>query len=232
MRKQLYLFFALAISGPVFSQADSVLFAAALQPRVHTNPGDPVYSGRQYTGYEFNVKGNQFYGSEGWQKSVIRYRDITYAGINLKYEQVKDEVLVLHPNGFTPVVLFTPRIHSFTLGDKQFVNLPETEVVPYKAGLYEVLATGPINLYAKRSMLLEESIVSNALEREFVYTYSYYVKKDGVFQSVKNEKTILQLVGDKRKEAKSLLKKAGIKFRKAPEEALLTIVNYYNQSSR
>lgn len=232
MRKLRYLFLFLAISGSVFGQSDSVLFAAAFQPRVNTHAGDPLYYGRQYTGYEFVVKGNPFYGSEEWQKGSIVYRDIAYAGVMLKYEQVKDELLVLHPNGFTPIVLFTPRIHSFMLAEKRFVNLPDTEVAPFKAGLYEVLASGPITLFAKRSMLLEETIVSNALEREFVYTYSFYVQKDGKFQAVKNEKTILQLVGDKKKESKALLKAAGIKFRKSPEEALRTIVNFYNQSSR
>lgn len=232
MRKLFIFLFVLSFSQPLFSQSDSVLFAAAIQPRVMANAGDPLYYGRQYAGYPFATIGNPFYGSEEWQKGDIVYRDVAYSGILLKYDLVKDEVLARHPNGFTPVVLYSPRIGAFTLGDKRFVYLLESQTAPYKAGLYEVLLTGPISLYAKRTMLLNESIVSNVLEREFVRDYSFFVQKEGRFLPIRNEKAILKLVGDKRKESKAVLKAAGIKYRKAPEEALRRIVNFYNQSSR
>lgn len=232
IRKQFIFLLTLFCSQHLFSQSDSALFAAATQPRVKTDAGDPLYYGRQYAGYPFATIGNPFYGSEEWQKGEIVYRDMAYSGILLKYDLVKDEVLAQHPNGFTPVVLYSPRIKNFTLGDKRFVYLEESETAPYKAGLYEQLLSGPISLYAKRSMLLKESIVSNVLEREFVRDYSFFVQKEGRFLPVRNEKAILKLVGDKRKESKAVLKAAGIKYRRAPEEALRRIVNFYNQSSR
>jgi hypothetical protein len=232
MRKQFIFLLALSFSQPLFSQSDSVLFAAASQPRVRANAGDPLFYGRQYAGYPFATIGIPFYGSDEWQKGDIVYRDVAYSGVLLKYDLVKDEVLVQHPNGFTPVVLYTPRIQAFTLGDKRFIYLTETQTAPYKAGLYELLLSGPISLYAKRSMLLNESIVSNVLEREFVRDYSFFVQKEDRFLPIRNEKAMLKLVGDKKKESKAVLKAAGIKYRKAPEEALRRIVNFYNQSSR
>ncbi|HEV7333788.1 MAG TPA: hypothetical protein VGN63_22325 [Flavisolibacter sp.] len=232
MRKQFFFLVTLAFTQPVFSQSDSALFASAFQPKVSANAGDPLFYGQHYLGYPYVVKGNPFYGTEDWQQGSIIYRDITYENVMLKYEQVRGEVIVLHPNGFTPVALFSPRIQSFNLGEKRFVYLEETDVTPYKAGIYEVLSTGPISLYAKRSMLLNEIIVSNTLEREFVADHSFYVQKDGKFLPIKKEKAIMQLVGEKRKESKAVLKAAGVKFRKNPEEALLRIVNFYNQSSR
>ncbi|MBB1284620.1 hypothetical protein HRH25_09570 [Flavisolibacter sp. BT320] len=232
MRKQLLSLLFLAVSHPLFSQSDSVLFAAAMQSKQAANAGDPLYYGRQYVGYPFAAKGIPFYGSEDWQKGDIIYRDVAYSGILLKYDLVKDEVIALHPNGFTPVVLFSPRIQAFTLGESRFIYLTEVETAPHKAGIYEVLSTGPLTLYAKRTMLLNESIVSNVLEREFVRDYSFYVQMDGKLHPIKNEKAILQLVDDKKKESKAALKAAGIKYRKTPEAALRTIVDFYNQTSR
>lgn len=232
MRKSFFLLVALAFTQSLLSQSGSDLYSAATQPRVSVTAGDPLYYGRQYVGYPFATKGIPFYGSDDWYNGNIVYRDIAYSGILLKYDLVKDEVLALHPNGFTPVVLFSPRIQTFSLGDNQFVYLTEAETAPYKAGIYEVLARGPISLYARRTMLLNERIVSNALEREIVRDYSFFVQKDGKFFPVKNEKAILQLVGEKRKESKAMLKAAGIRYRKTPEEALRRIVNFYNQFSR
>jgi hypothetical protein len=232
MRRLFILFFSLTLASAAFSQSDSLLFAAVAVPKTPKDAGDPLFYGREYVGYGYVIEGIPFYATEDWQKGTIVYRDVTYTDVKLKYDLVKDEVLVLHPNGYTPIVLFSPRIQSFVIGAKRFVYLSADEIAPYSAGIYEEISTGAITLYARRSKLLEEKIVINVLEREVVDNHSYYVKKDGKFIAVDREKDIMNLIGSKRKESKTLLKKEGLKFRKNPEGALRTIVNFYNQSSR
>ncbi|MDQ3277569.1 MAG: hypothetical protein M3Q06_04545 [Bacteroidota bacterium] len=232
MRKQLLFFMFVAFAQTALSQPDSLLFAAASGPKAAVEAGDPLFYGRQYVGYEFVIEGIPFYPTDEWQKGTITYRDVTYRDVLLKYDLVKDEVLVLHPNGYTPVILFAPRIDFFTMGEKKFVYLPALEAAPFKAGVYEEVSRGALTLYAKRSKLLSEEIVSNKIEREFVDNHSFYIRKEGKLVAANKEKVIMALVEEKKKESKALLKKDGIKFRKNPEAALRTIVTFYNQSSR
>jgi len=232
MKKYVLLFLVTGLAKASFSQTDSLYFAATLDTRTPTEASDPLFNGREHVNYHPSIEGNPYYFTTDWQKGNLVYRDILYKDVFLKYDLAADEVVVRHINGFTGVVLFTPRIRTFTLGDKLFVTLAGDDRSVIKTGLYEQLVKGNLSLYARRSRLLEEKIVSAVLEQKFVNNDSYYLLKEGKYYPVKKESALLELTGERRGEIKAWMKASGIKFKKNREAAMVSIVEHYNQLSR
>ena len=226
----LFLLFAL-FTLSAFSQNDSLIFSNAIEARTGSDINAPIYNGQEHAGYSPSIEGIPYYGLREWQQGTLAFQNISYRNVYLKYDLVADQVIVRHPNGITGIILFTRRIQSFTLGGKHFIYLPEDKLSGLKNGIYEELVKGKISLYAKRSKLIDEKIGQNEIERKFIGNDQFYVLKDGNFHPVKRQKTIMTLVGDKRKEVNASLKASKMKFRLNQELTLKQIAQSYNQLS-
>jgi hypothetical protein len=67
------------------------------------------------------------------------------------------------------------------------------------------------------------------LELKFLSANKFYVLKDGAYHSLRREADLMELLGERRKEAKQTLQRAGIRYKKNPELAILTVADYYNK---
>jgi hypothetical protein len=232
MSTQFLLLLFIGIAQTALSQTDSFLFAAGLEGKTPRDAGEPIYNGREHVIYHPNIEGIPYYSSRDWQSGTVAHQGVLYKDVFLKYDLVADEVIIRHINGFTPVILFTKRVQSFTLGGRLFVNLSSNDSAAFKPGVYEELNRGKLSLYAKRSKFLEETIQTNSLLRKFIDRHSFYVLKNGQYHLIKKEKHILELLGEKKEEVKAWLKASRIKYKSEPELALTQIVAHYNQVSR
>ena len=213
------------------------VFIAIAQPGVSSrlapvvlDTNSVVYNGIEHVGYMASIEGIPYYSSTEWISGTMVYRDQAYTGVDLKYDLIKDEVILRHFNGYVGVTLFTPRLQSFTLGDKKFVNLSNAS--GRSTGFYEELSSGAVGLYVKRSKKINETLLATGVERKISSSNTYYLLKDGVLHGVRNEKSVLELLKDKKAEIRAHLKGRGLKFRKNPEAYLLVVANHYNQLSR
>lgn len=230
--KRAFFFLLLAVSTQsAFSQVDSLIFASAYENKNGNDVNAAIYNGREHIGYPPLTEGIPYYGSKDWQPGYVVFEGALYNDVFLKYDLVADQVIVRHPNKVTGIILFTPRVQSFSFGNKYFVNLPGKES-ELKNGIYEELVKGKVSLYVKRSKLIEESIVMNELVRKVAEKNFFYVLKDGHYCPVKKQKSIMQLIADKRNAVNSSMKASKIKFRSNPELAMIRIVELYNQLSQ
>jgi hypothetical protein len=229
MRRLSFLlsFQALLLHG--FGQTDSMRYAGIAESRSITEAGAPIYNGRVHVNYHPSIQGSAYYQSVDWQKGTLVYENVLYRDISVKYDVVTDEVIVLHLNGYTGVTLFTPRIQSLSFNGSHIVYLNPPNGSSLKAGLYEELTSGKITLYAKRSRLLNQTIVSNAMERKFVDQHKYAVSKDGQLYPITSEKDIMALVDDRKKEITAWRKTTTINFKRDKERAFSSVVAFYNQ---
>lgn len=190
----------------------------------------PLYNGVEHMRYLPTIAGIPYYKVDEWQNGTIEYGGVVYSNVPLKYDMVKDQVVVKHPNGFSSFQLFSPRVSYFILGDERFVYVPaggDTSVLA--PGFYQQLRTGPVTVLARRTKWIEEKIVDAKLERKFLSRNTYYLLKDGVYHSPRKEAHLLALAGNRRQEARQALRQAGTRFRKAPEQAILIVADYINQ---
>ena len=76
---------------------------------------------------------------------------------------------------------------------------------------------------------IEEKIVDMTVERKFVSFNTYYVLKDGNYYLVNKQKSLLNLLKDKRQNIPKHLKKEKLKYKHDPEKTIIAIAEFYNQ---
>ena len=231
MKKLLYGL-CLIIPGFTFAQSDSSGKIPVIDAQKNSiEQASNILNGRSHVAYPSQIEGSGYFNTD-WVMGSVVYEEVLYTGVQLKYDQYKDELILLHPNGL-PIILFTPRVSAFTLLNRQFINLNSgsTKTEGSEPGFYELLARGNINLLAKRKKLLDELVQNTGVTKAFVGKSEFFAIKGGNFYKIKKESHLLDLVPEKKQGAKNLLRQNDINYNNNPESALLTIAQYYNQSS-
>jgi len=188
-----------------------------------------IYNGVLHTGYSPSIEGSAYYKSNVWEKSKLFYEGIFYREVPLRYDMLKDEVIIQQPSSGLGIILFSPRVEYFSFLNSPFIYRRKETNSLIPEGFYEQLAKGKIHLMVKRKVVIDEKITTQ-VNLKFIRVDHFYVLKDGVYYSIKNAKAFLELLPDKRKTIQQYLKKNKIKFRKAPEFTLLTIAEQYNKA--
>lgn len=231
MRK-LTAIFLLMLAGSARGQ-DKVAASAATDSAVQIyfrTLGEtwPIHNGRVFYGYPVHIE-HAFFPDKGWQKGSVLYDGVWYRDISLMYDAYMDELVILHPSS-TPIRLVSERVHEFHFLGLSFIRLEFENNSLMRTGFYEKLVEGPVTVYAKRTKKVEENIVDLALEKKFVTAYQFYAMKDGVFKSIQKQKSLLEIMKDKRQTVVQHLKQQNIKFRKEKEKAIVEMARIYNQS--
>jgi hypothetical protein len=186
-----------------------------------------LFNGIEHLGYSPAIEGNAYFKSGEWQIGSIMYKNALYPNVFLKYDLLKNQAVVRHFNGFTGIELYSPRVQSFTIEHHNFIYLSDSNKV--NAGFYEILKAGKVSLLARRFKKLQENINSGRLEQRFIQKDLYYVKKGGEYYPIKNDKTLLNILKEKKAEMKSYMKAGAVRYKDDPESVLIKIVEYYNQ---
>ncbi len=213
-------------NGPANPAEDSVI------SRYLSNRGEllPIYNGRQFSSGYAAIKGSAFYGVKDWTLGSVCYEGVWYHQIPQLYDIYRDELLIRHPSGI-PLVLYGDRVQAFQFNELKFVRLSAGQTGMPRTGYYEVLEEGPLTIYAYRFCLLEERIVDQHVEKEFMNKSRYYAVWKGEVISVNSQKQLSGITRDKRQEIQQALKSAGVRFKKNPSEALKIIAHTFNQSN-
>jgi hypothetical protein len=190
----------------------------------------PVYNGIQHVGYPPLIQGSAYYKSNDWQKGSVLYDGVLYKDVFLKYDMLKDELIIRQPSSLLGVILFSPRVYHFSLWNSTFTYKHKADSASIAEGFYEQLVMGKMSLLAKRKEIIEETIINTELFRKFVHNDQYYVMKADRYYAIKNQKDMLHLLGEKKKEIQKYLKKNKVKFKKDPENTLIKIAEQYNQA--
>lgn len=188
----------------------------------------PIYNGRVFYGYP-GVLEDGFYPSGGWNKGSIFFDGIWYHDISFMYDIHQDEVILLHSSN-TPIRLISERIQQFKYQGFHFVRLAPDKDNVIKSGFYQRLVDGPVSILAKRTKKIEENIVDLAIERRFITVYQYIALKDGIYTPINKQKSLLDLLKDKRQAVLQHLKQQHLKFKKEKEKAIVEMTEFYNQT--
>jgi hypothetical protein len=132
----------------------------------------------------------------------------------------------MHPNNYSVLSLFSPRVQSFSFGNYKFIYVEKAK--PLENGFYQQLNIGKLSILVKRRKKIDEKIERTQIERKFISSNRYYALFNGNYHPIKNENSILNLLKEHNSEIKQTLKNKGIKYKLDPELAILTIAELYN----
>jgi len=197
----------------------------------YMGPQAALYNGAEYVPFLFLKDGTPFYDSDTLKKGWISYHSFLYKNIPIQYDVVRDQVIILNFDAKSRLFLENSVIDSFHYGDHTFISLlPNISGTLNNVGFYEVLYSGEIAALALRKKNYRETIRDNQVVRIFFNTDRLFIKKNGKYFEVENQKDVLRVLGDKRNDLRKHMREQKVKFgRKNFEEALLQTVKIYDQ---
>lgn len=215
--------------APTASVKDTVVVQAGTFIDTVT-PESPLYNGAEHLDYHPQTIGIPYFETLDWVNGTLYTNGLIYKNVPMKYDLVKDRVVIRHHNGFYKIELVSQQIDSFSMAGHSFLRLAQNkELLIPRMGFYEVVHTPLINLYIKRENRIIEFIDNRTIARRVEERTQLFADKEGKRFPINNLNSLLDLMPDHKKAVQRHLKKAGIRYRKNKVLAATTAVTYYNQ---
>ncbi|MCG2614003.1 hypothetical protein LZZ85_06910 [Terrimonas sp. NA20] len=186
----------------------------------------PLFNGRLFIGYSPSTGGHPFYPKNNWVPAVIKYDGVWY-NAQAMYDVCNKDLVVQHSDSTSPFIVLPERLEQFTLDHRNFVHLDQTTDPRLTPGFYEVVTEGAFTFIAKREKIIEEEIVDRTIEREFVVTDMFFVRKDNKFFRIKKKSDLLAIIKDKKTAILKSIREKQIDIRKNLEEAIIVAAGFY-----
>ncbi|MBB6110299.1 hypothetical protein SAMN05421821_106107 [Mucilaginibacter lappiensis] len=195
-----------------------------------------LYNGPEYELYNPNIKGNAYFQDVNkFSPGTVNYDGLFFKDVPMMYDLNKDVVVVLLYNKFSMYTLLNERLEHFDLFSHHFVNIIADSLqtnAGINAGFYDELYHGNVVVLAKYSKSLQTTSISNTIDTYFSSSKSFFLKKGNNYYSISGQAALLDILKDKKKELQQYIKANKIKYRRAPEEAMVAIAGRYDELSR
>ncbi len=219
--------------GRAFAQAaDSTNYLAGKKAIVSlfnnaTRDQSLIYYGMRHDGYDRRIEGGAYFQAAEWKPGTLRYKGFTYENVPIRFDEVKQELVVLYRDDASALVLESKYLSQFTIDGHQFYHLPaDTVDNVIREGFYDRIYHGKINVFVSRKKIYTSTVVPEVRE-EFVEETKYYILKDNTWFSSQNKGAMLKVLSDKKNEIKQYMKKHRMGFKSNPELVLAAVASYY-----
>ena len=190
----------------------------------------PIYNGNEYIEYAFTLQeGHPFFKSSVFTNADIYFDGMLFLGVPMLYDLIKDQVVILDFHNQYKINLPANKIQQFILSDHVFVRIVHNNFNEMNTGFYEELYKGKTGLFAKRGKEIIEKRGSNAIDNVVNSKNAYYVMKKDIYYRFKNERSLLKILNDKKKEIQQYLKKNRVRYKDDPERTMIMAIEYYNR---
>ncbi|GEO07447.1 hypothetical protein AAE02nite_51110 [Adhaeribacter aerolatus] len=193
-----------------------------------------LYNGTQYINYDKRyLVGHQFYRTDELTDGKILYDGTWYTGVPMWYDIVLDKIVLEHPTTEFMFSLIDEKVKTFTLQDHQFIRLEKDSLAEtaLKAGFYDLLHDGNIQFLAKRTKNIQEQATPSGMEGWFDLATKYYIRKENKYYPVKDKRSVLKVLPDKKKELQRYAREQHLEFRKNREKAILQLIQFYDKTA-
>jgi len=188
----------------------------------------PLYNGSEYIEYAYTLQeGHPFFQVVNFINGNVNVDGMIFHDVPMLYDIVKDQLIIQDFQKVYKINLPADRVQQFFLLGHLFVRLNASDQV--KTGFYDQLYKGKISLFAKREKKIVEKYSNIQISKVVISQNVYYIKKDGVYYTIKNKSSLFSALKSKKKEVQQYLKANDIKFKREPERAMIMAVKYYDQ---
>ena len=232
--------FTTAIAAQL-SIEDSIFYQKGVNNAVvqyHKSLGDQsrLYNGIQYAGYASTFKdgGHPFFYTSSLSNGSIVYDNVLYPDVQLLYDEVKD--VIVFQDVTHRIQLHSERVSRFTILNNNFIRIEKDSSSQsiISTGFYHVLYEGNMSILKREVKTIDEdirSMVAGVVRLIKVKTY-YYIKKDGVYFTIKKEKDVLNVFKDHEKDIQQFIKSYQLNFKNDGDNMLTKVATYYDQLTK
>jgi hypothetical protein len=190
----------------------------------------PLYNGSEYIEYTSILQeGHPFFETNVFVKGSIRFDGMDFLDVPMLYDMIKDQVIIQSFKKIYKINLPAEKIERFTLSDHSFIRIMRDTSNQLKTGFYDRLYNGKIMVLVKREKKIREETKNLQISNVVDQKNYYYLKKDGVYYTFKNWRTLLGVLKSKKKEIQQYFNKNKIKYRNDPEHAMIIAAEYYDR---
>ncbi|MEO6456467.1 MAG: hypothetical protein ABIN97_20490 [Ginsengibacter sp.] len=197
-------------------------------------PETGLYNGSEYTYkayYPFVInEGHPFFISKQFVPGSVFYNNVLYENVPLLYDIVKEELIIKDLAGVYFIKLNNESIQWFIISGHTFIrlNMDNDKDQVLHTGFYDLLYNGNVVLYKKVLKLLEDRSAFAGIEKHVIESNKYFIKKDNRYYAIKNKKSLLPVMSNRKKEVQQFIRSNKLNFRKAEEDAIIRTVTFYD----
>ena len=166
-----------------------------------------IYHGKEQLKYPTSIRNHPYLKSEKYVPGDLSFEGILYKDVKMRLD------------------LYYAEFHGYDIfyryPDERSGNLPE--------GYYLRLYEGKCTVLGKWSCILSKTIKDMKLDESFDQSVKYYIRKEGVYYTVRSKGSVLKVLKSKKKELARYIKRRKLDFKHAPEEAIVAVVRQYEQ---
>ncbi|HEX3164965.1 MAG TPA: hypothetical protein VHQ93_01835 [Chitinophagaceae bacterium] len=189
-----------------------------------------LYNGPFHYAYPVIKQGSPYFSGEAWQKGSVTYEDIIYDNVLMKYDLVKDQLIVMvEEKGHLPLELFSPRIKEFSYKDLKFIYIPRNSPLSLKEGFYHQLSKGKITALCKTENTMEQIIVDDKIEWKVNQRKKYFIIDNNHSRTINRQRDLMEAVKNHRQQISNYLKERKLKFKKNKEQVITAATDLYNK---
>jgi hypothetical protein len=152
------------------------------------------------------------------QPGTVEYDGKNFKDIELMYDLVKDELVLLHYNGSARIQLIKSKVEAFTIAERSFIHVKEDKSKNWgiNEGYYEVIHKGKDLLIKKNLKVLQTSYTSHSGRVDVFDRQKYFLVRNGKANQISSRKSFLSLLD--KSDIDSKLRKSGVTYRTNQEE--------------
>ncbi len=234
----LYVFVIMTLaygSDAQLAKSDTVLLVNSIQKQETTfqesvNSSAPLYNGTAYIHYWNKVIGHPYFSSDHFQNTDIKYLDFIYRKIPLKYDLVKDQLVILNATKEFEMVLLNDQVSEFNLDNHVFIKIKNDSIHTDNPGngFYELLYNGKSTVIVKYFKRIEASLKAEDNNSKFIEYAYYFVFANNEFHAVEGSADFLKLHKDQKSILKKFMNKEKLHYSKDPSKTLVSLATYFD----
>ena len=199
-----------------------------------------VFTGRLEREYPGNYLEPPYFKTGGMMPGTVWYDGLEYPGLLLRYDKVRDHVVILSPDSSRKIVLLSERVNQFYLQDHLFVRLVHDSTPGCPAtGFYALLCDGDAQLimgvnHARfNENVGSRNTTSHAVSYTLVDARKFYVWRNGRYYQLRSPRDLAKIFIDREKELKAYIQSRHIRFSSDNyEEQFTACIDYLNTLTR
>jgi hypothetical protein len=192
----------------------------------------PLYNGIEYFLRDPAIKGNAYFSDvNAFTAGALVYDGFPFKNVPMLYDIYSDQVVVLLYNHFSMFSLIKDKVTSFDFLNQHFIRIDSATSLAnpvISPGFYNEIYNGKIEVLVKWQKNIQTSSTGQSSESYFNQYKDYFIKKDNKYVSFSGQGGLLDVLKDKKRDLQRYIRENRIKFRAAPEEAMVKIASYYD----
>ena len=129
------------------------------------------------------------------------------------------------------IALITQLVDSFSIENHFFIHLRDSlNPTAPRNGFYERLYNGHIELLKKEKKEIQEDLNSSSVVLRFIHgaDSSFYLKIGNVYHPVNNNKSLSNVLKDRKKDLRKFIRSQQLSMRKDRENTLIKVTAWYD----